>query len=91
MIVNPVGFSGQQMEMVSGVISTGIEVSWFDGQNYHTDNINGSISISVPKNSLFHLGVDGLSGIVANGAELVTNLGNYGGLYAAASDFSIGR
>lgn len=91
MILNPVGFSGQQMEMVSGVISAGVVVSWFDGQNYHNDNINGYISISVPKNSLFYLGADGLSGIVANGTELVMNLGSYGGLYAAASDFSIGR
>ena len=91
MILNPVGFSGQQMEMVSGVISAGVVVSWFDGQNYHNDNINGSISISVPKNSLFYLGADGLSGIVTNGTELVVNLGNYGGLYAAVSDFSIGR
>ena len=31
MILNPVGFSGQQMEMVNGVISAGVVVSWFDG------------------------------------------------------------
>ena len=89
MIFQPQIVGNQQMEMVSGTINTGAQLNWVDGECYHSDYINGFASISVPRNSVFHLGVDSTQSLNENGVVLLADLGFAGRVYAAVSDFSV--